>query len=105
MLEQLHPIESFRPDPDKSCFCGKKKVFSKCCGINKKDRSPPYGVILKSNFIPSKACDNLVLYAESKVGLDLTVRNEDGLKKGNFTKEVNTEQRVRQKLILGKSKQ
>jgi hypothetical protein len=101
MLEQVDPIESFRPDPDKPCLCGKKKNFSKCCGINKLDRSPPYGIILRKNFIPSKACDNLVLYAEDKIGVDLTVRNENAQKKDSFYKEVNQTQRVTTKVNLG----
>ena len=79
----------------------KEKNFSKCCGINKLDRSPPYGVILKKNFIPSKACDNLVLYAEDKIGVDLTVRNENAQKKDSFYKEVNQTQRVTTKVNLG----
>ena len=66
MLDSIDPIESFRPDPDGKCLCGKKLRFADCCGSSKTDRALPYGLILKKKFLSDDVADKLVGYAEKQ---------------------------------------
>jgi hypothetical protein len=66
MLDIIDPIESFRPNPDGQCLCGKKRIFKDCCGSDMPDREPPFGIVLKRNYLPAETCDKLVAFAKTK---------------------------------------
>jgi len=66
MLDVIDPIESFRPDADSRCLCGKKKLFKNCCGSHASNRAPPFGVTIMCNYLPAAACDKLIKFVESK---------------------------------------
>lgn len=103
MLEPIDPIESFRPNPEARCVCGKAKLFKECCGSVSSDRQPPAGVILKKRFLPDELCDRLIAYV-AKQGevsdLATYVDNADKDKDPSAIKPIVTKDRVTSRVEL-----
>lgn len=100
MLDIIDPIESFRPSPDGDCLCGKKRLFKDCCGSNVLDRDPPFGIILKRNYLPDEVCDKLIAFVERKgVASDLAVYADTSAKNSDIETTVNKD-RVSAKIDL-----
>lgn len=101
MAINVDPVESFRPDPNGRCLCGKKVSFGECCGSKKADRDPPKGIILKRHFLPDDRCDRLVQYAErAGAASDLAVYTNEPQGDEEVSTEVNKE-RITSRVELG----
>lgn len=102
MLDVIDPIESFRPDPDGQCLCGKKLRFADCCGSEEVDRALPYGLILKKKFLSDTVSDKLISYVEKQsVSSDLAIFAENsGEVKEPISAVVNSD-RVTSRIDLG----
>tara|TARA_B110000093_G_C12900085_1_gene380025 strand:- start:264 stop:956 length:693 start_codon:yes stop_codon:yes gene_type:complete len=66
MLEPIDPIESFRPDANARCVCGKKDLFKNCCGSSAVDREIPAEIMIAKSFLPSVTCDKLVKFVSTE---------------------------------------
>ncbi len=102
LLDMIDPIESFRPDPDAQCLCGKKQRFADCCGSKKADRALPYGLILKKKFLSDAVSDKLISYVEKQAfSSDLAIFTENsGEAKASLSAVVNSD-RVTSRIDLG----
>jgi len=101
MLDSIDPIESFRPDPDGKCLCGKKLRFADCCGSSKVDRPLPYGLILKKKFLSDDVADKLVAYAgKQSATSDLAIFTESRDAAEPLSTVVNSD-RVTSRIELG----
>ena len=101
MLDSIDPIESFRPDPDGRCLCGKKSRFADCCGSSKADRALPYGLILKKKFLSDDVADKLVSYAgKQSAASDLAIFTESTDDADPLSTVVNSD-RVTSRIELG----
>jgi len=102
MLDSIDPIESFRPDPDGKCLCGKKLRFADCCGSSKTDRALPYGLILKKKFLSDDVADKLVGYAEKQsTASDLAIFTESDEGAQESLSTVVNSDRVTSRIELG----
>ena len=108
MLDAIDPIESFRPDPDAKCLCGKKRRFADCCGSTSPDRDLPFGLILKKKFLSDAISDKLLKYVEMQSGAsDLAIFAEsskdskDSKDSKKSLSEVVSNDRVTSRVELG----
>lgn len=102
MLDSIDPIESFRPDPDGKCLCGKKLRFADCCGSSRTDRALPYGLILKKKFLSDDVADKLVGYAEKQsTASDLAIFTESDEGAQESLSTVVNSDRVTSRIELG----
>lgn len=102
MLDPIDPIESFRPDPDAKCLCGKKRRFADCCGSKKTDRDLPYGLILKKKFLSDNVSDKLIKYVEKQADAsDLAIFTENSKDAKESLSTVVNSDRVTSRIELG----
>jgi predicted 2-oxoglutarate/Fe(II)-dependent dioxygenase YbiX len=82
VTNQRHYAKPYPCDPALACYCGSGKAFGECCGSQKAEREPPYGVKIVSGFMSDTDCRRLVRYAEKQPGRWLTVRDEEKSRDG-----------------------
>ena len=93
MLEPIDPIESFRPDANARCVCGKKDLFKNCCGSSAVDREIPAEIMIAKSFLPSVTCDKLVKFVSTEAdSSDLAVfvssANDQGKLQGKCVRHL-----------------
>lgn len=102
MVNKIDPIESFRPDPDAKCLCGKKRRFADCCGSTSAERALPFGLILKKKFLPDAASSKLLNYIEKQGSAsDLAIFAEAGKESQEQLTTVVNSDRVTSRIELG----
>ena len=100
MLEPIDPIESFRPDANARCVCGKKDLFKNCCGSSAVDREIPAEIMIAKSFLPSVTCDKLVKFVSTEAdSSDLAVFVSSANDTSNPQEVVNSD-RVTSKIDL-----